>query len=68
MTNADARRMSGRRAAKPAPIRPIRNPSIKAPTHVQRTEKEPGSLVLSLGKWFVVQPDGSLREKTDELC
>lgn len=63
MTRASAKRTSESSAAKP--IRPIRNPSIVPPTRVQRTEKAVGSLVFSLNKWFVVQPDGKLLEKLD---
>lgn len=63
MTRALARRTSESSAAKP--IRPIRDPSITPPVRVQRTEKLPGSVVLSLNKWWVVQEDGTLREKLD---
>lgn len=33
--------------------------SLTPPQWVQRTRKEPGSLVLRLGEWFEVQCDGS---------
>lgn len=63
MTKALAKRTSESSAAKP--IRPIEDPPIQSPPLIQRTIKEPGSLVYDRNRWFVVQPDGSLLEKTD---
>lgn len=63
MTRARASLTSESSAAKP--IRPIRDPSIQPPTRVQRTDKPPGSVVLSLNRWWVVQEDGTMREKLD---
>lgn len=63
MTRAEASRTS--ESSDEKPIRPIRDPSVQPPSRVERTKKEPGSLVYSLNKWFRVQPDGSLVEETE---